>query len=389
MPAKIRRYKSMTAGRKATSSHIKRGLAPKPNPRAVSAATPVPDQAGPSQPPPARPAVSGRNSGSQKAGPSKPTASRAGRSKPSASGSKGSNRAGPSKPPSKSRSSTIDLMDDNDDTATTSQAVKWPAKDAAGHIVRRGQAGALQQRALTLNLDQFPKARQAIIHDLVETGNTHDLPLANRSPNDWKSLKSGTYMNDASNVAAATAINMGIPGVGALSGFDVQKIIANREPFENKEREGNVKAKLRAGCDRIVFTENQPNQHWLMHVYDKKKETIETWDSFAETHGHAAKLRKFIEDNGYGKVTKLVTKPLSEIPPQAEVSCGAYATLFTLANALHKPLPKKVSDRDAREFVGNALIALSEIDALPGGRDSRAAKGTEYGKWLRALKFKP
>ena len=383
------------AGRKATSSHIKKGLAPKPDPKAVSAATPVQDQAGPSQPPAARPAASGRSSG-QKAGPSKPASSGSGKNKPSASGSKGSkgskgNGAGPSKPASapksKSKSSAIALSSDDDDTATTSTVTGWPAKNAGGHIARRATAEIPAQRSLTLDLDQFPKARQEIVHDIVATGKTHNLPTKNRSLNDWKSLKTGRFMNDASNVAAATAINMGLPGVGALSGFDVLKIIRNRDPFENKERAGSIKSKLRAGCDTILFTENMPGHHWLMHVYDKKKRTIETWDSMYEKHGHAAKLKKYIEDNGYGRVDKLLMKPMSEIPNQEECSCGAFATLFTLSNALHKPLPLDVSDRDAREFVGNALIALSEIDGMP--THQRAAKVTAYEKWLRQLRFKP
>ena len=168
---------SMVCGRKATSAHIQKGLAPnpttQPKPKQKPQRTPTPtrgnDGAGPSQPvapvkPKRTPTPSRGNDG---AGPSQPVVPTKGKA-PAVN----TNNAGPSqkekgKAKAKPEPEILDMMG-NEDTVATPNV--WPVADAPGRIERTGE----KQR--TLNLSQFPKARQTVIHNLVMKGDSTGLP---------------------------------------------------------------------------------------------------------------------------------------------------------------------------------------------------------------------
>ena len=364
----------MVCGRKATSAHIQKGLAPNPAPQ------PIPN-------PKKRSPIPSR--GNDGAGPSQPVV-KGGTSKPSQK-EKGKAKARPEP----------DVLDMTGNENTVATPNVWPVADAPGRIERTGE----KQR--TLNLSQFPKARQTVIHNLVMKGDSTGLPhFTGGAGGEWHNMVLGGWMGDNASTTVEEAVNQGFPRMAALNGYETEDIKNGKAPFSKKVRTGGPLSKLSAkdGCNKIIFQENRSNIHWRTLVFDKDKRTIETWDSLPPDpdvdvgYFTTDAVKKWIEENNYGTVDRVVKKQVNK---QGNAhSCGAYSALFSLSSALDKQIPKKISDQDCREFIGNVLIGLNEINDLTRRRmpdhttkEKReayyAALGSAKKTWLDSLSFRP
>lgn len=251
--------------------------------------------------------------------------------------------------------------------------------DGAGHIDRSRYGRRVQN--LTLDLDQFPKARQEVIHNLVEKGVDAGLPTRT-GPNDWKSMKRGTFMTEFANTEIDSAINKLDGPVRSVSSLVVDKIFSEHG---FKDPKGRVLPKLRE-AEKIVFTENITRWHWRVWCFDRRKRSLELYDSSRgeQNMQSGTGLAEWMDDNEIG-VVKHVQRAQGTPTQNDGSSCGAYSALFVLSNAIGKKLPSKINDMDAREFVGNAVMRMDELGS--SSKNTAKAPVAPLRNFIHSLKF--
>lgn len=369
----------MAGGRVATRSQRKRGLAPlrkaapprsKPKPKTPS---PSPARSGPAAPAP-RAESAGKKAASKtpsaekkksgEIGPAKSSSAKSGPAAPKVKKSSSVNRTPSAE---KKKSGVIDL---SGGSSAESDAAGPSDAGPAGHIYRVGHDRQEYRRynAPELDLDQFPKSNQEVLRDIVWKGKMPAKELPGDLDRSWPTLQAGKNMNGDFTTDISHLVNKTLPGVALVSGLDTAAIKNGNEPTVIRKP-----AHLQAFKDarKIVFQDNVNQYHWRVLVYDKATHKLSDWDSIlpegykTNNEDHTAEIvKKFIRDKGFGQVDS--DTPIKQnIPRQPDGnSCGAYSALYMLSIALDKPLPKKVSPYDAREFTGNVVLRGHQLKTV-------------------------